>query len=160
MIPLGGIAVHKNFFKLLWKRFSEFLNITHKYNSFQDISHLFYKNVINDIDEDISAVVLVVAKEIFFSQIILFTEFSASLALASNFLWTVNPDVRLGTSLGLILIFFFHFQNVIRLKKIHFKVCQSMSIWPISQVHLPQFFISYFKNDCNNELISAMFIRS
>ena len=33
------------------------LNTRYKSNTFPDISHLFYKNVINDIDEDISAVV-------------------------------------------------------------------------------------------------------
>ena len=54
-------------------------------NTFPDIFHLFYKNVINDIDEEMSAVVMVVVLEIFFSPIISFTEISVSLALASNF---------------------------------------------------------------------------
>ena len=52
-------------------------------NTFPDISHFIYKNVINDIDEDISAVVKLVVMETFFSLIISCTEISASLALAS-----------------------------------------------------------------------------
>ena len=44
-----------------------------------------YKNVINDIDEDIPAIFLVVAIEIFCSTIILITEISESLTLSSNF---------------------------------------------------------------------------
>ena len=36
---------------LLWKEFSAHLNTRHKSNTFPDISHLFYKNVLNDIDE-------------------------------------------------------------------------------------------------------------
>ena len=65
-------------------------------NIFPDISHLFYKNVINDTDENISAVVYGVAIEIFFSPIISFTEISVSLALASKFSLTVNPDDKSG----------------------------------------------------------------
>ena len=57
-------------------------------NTFPDISHLFYKNVINDIDEDISAVIKLVVMETFFSLIISFTEISASLALASQLIQT------------------------------------------------------------------------
>ena len=56
------------------------------------------KKRINDIDEDISGVVKVVVIEILFISIKSFTEILVSLALASIFLWTAYPDVRLGTT--------------------------------------------------------------
>ena len=56
------------------------------------------KKGINDIDEDISGVVKVVVIEILFISIKSFTEILVSLALASIFLWTAYPDVRLGTT--------------------------------------------------------------
>ena len=75
MLPIGDVAAPKNlFFLLLWKRFSAFLNTRYESNTFPDLSHLFYKIVINDMDEDISAVVKVVV----------------------YFWWTINPDTRLG----------------------------------------------------------------
>ena len=53
MIPLGGFAAPKNFF-IAVKKVSGISRYMHKSNIFPDISHLFYKNVLNDIDEDIS----------------------------------------------------------------------------------------------------------
>ena len=56
MIPLGGVAapISKIYFIAMKKGFG-----ISKYTvfTFPDVSHIFYKNVINDIDEDISAVV-------------------------------------------------------------------------------------------------------
>ena len=61
MIPLGAgggsvAALIKNVFFAM-ERVSAFLNTRHGSNTFPDIPHYSYKNLINDIDEDISAVV-------------------------------------------------------------------------------------------------------
>ena len=45
-------AAPKIFFWIAMKKVFGFLNTRHKSNTFPDISHLFYKHVINDIDED------------------------------------------------------------------------------------------------------------
>ena len=85
MIPIEGVDEPKNQIFFIRERFSAFLNTRHNYITLPYIFHLFYKNVINDINGDISAVVKVVVIEILFSPIISFIEISVSLAYVSKF---------------------------------------------------------------------------
>ena len=66
---------------LLRERFSAFLNTRHKSNIFPDISHLFYKNVIDDINEYI----LQLFRWLSWRYIVVQSYQFLSLALASDF---------------------------------------------------------------------------
>ena len=57
MIPLGGVAALKNFFDIAMKKVFGISKYLVRVQTFPDKTHWFYKNVINNIDEDISAVV-------------------------------------------------------------------------------------------------------